>query len=211
MTSTTNPKPADQLHRGRHQLSREQVAAAQRSRMLTAMAEAMADRGYVGTPVAEIIKRAGVSRETFYEQFGSKQDCFVAAFEHALDRLSTAMRSASTSQGTAIERFERLIGIYLEALALEPATARLFLIEIYAAGPDVLRRRTELQHQFIDALVEIFAVRSDAGRFACRALVAAIISMVTTHVAADDASGLRALSPPIVDLVRRATETAIVS
>jgi AcrR family transcriptional regulator len=190
------------LPRGRHNLSRAEVAGSQRERMLRAMADAMAERGYVGTPVAEIIRRAGVSRETFYQQFSSKQDCFVAALEDALGRLGYALNAAIEVDGEPIERYDRMVGIYLEALALEPATARLFLIEIYAAGPEVMRRRVELQQQFVDGLVQIFGAHTERGRFACQALMAATISMATTYIASGDTKALRALRAPLVDLVR---------
>ena len=49
-----------QLPRGRHSLSREEVAADQRLRLAVAMADAMAELGYVGTPVASVLERAGV-------------------------------------------------------------------------------------------------------------------------------------------------------
>ena len=49
---------APQLPRGRHGLTREQVETDQRLRIFVAMADAMRAQGYVGTPVAEIIKRA---------------------------------------------------------------------------------------------------------------------------------------------------------
>ena len=193
------------LPRGRHKLSREAVTGAQRERMLRAMAEAMAERGYVATPVAEIIRRAGVSRETFYQQFASKQDCFLAGLEQALAVLRSAMDSALDGDGGPVERFEAMIGSYLEALASDPSTARLFLIEIYAAGPDVARRRVQLQQQFLDALVSVFGARTARGRFACQALLAAIVALVTNELAAgagDPGAGLRALRAPLVDLVR---------
>lgn len=197
--SARTPAP---LPRGRHTLSRAEVAGSQRERMLQAMAEAMAERGYAATPVAEIIRRAGVSRETFYQQFASKQDCFLAGLEWALDRLGPALRAALRIEGDPVERFDRLVGIYLDALAHEPATARLFLIEIYAAGPDVARRRVELAEQFLDGLVEIFDARTEADRFACRALLAAIVSLVTGALAADDVDAVRELRAPLVGLVR---------
>ena len=190
------------LPRGRHKLSRAQVTHSQRERMLRAMAEAMAERGYVATPVAEIIRRAGVSRETFYQQFSSKQDCFVAGLEDAMARLGTVLTAVGALEGPPLERFERLLGVYLETLALEPATSRLFLIEVYAAGPEAARRRTQLQEPFVDGLVSIFGVRTEQGRFACQALMAAVISLVTARIAADDVAGLRALRAPLVALVR---------
>jgi AcrR family transcriptional regulator len=193
------------LPRGRHHLSRDAVTSSQRARMLRAMAEAMAERGYVGTPVAEIIRRAGVSRETFYQQFASKQDCFAAALDDVLTRLAAMLR-ALPEQGTPLERFDRLVTGYLDALAREPATAGLFLVEVYAAGPEVMHRRVELQQQFVDGLVEIFGDRTARGRFACQALVAAVITMVTTHVSAGDTAGLRRLRAPLVDLVAQALQ-----
>ena len=194
---------AARLPRGRHHLGRDAVTGSQRARMLRAMAEAMAERGYVGTPVAEIIRRAGVSRETFYQQFGSKQDCFVAALDDVLTGLAALLR-ALPDEGTPLERFDRLVTAYLDALAREPATARLFLIEVYAGGPEVMQRRVELQQQFVDGLVEIFGARSARGRFACQALVAAVVNMVTTRVSAGDIAGLRRLRAPLVDLVAQA-------
>ena len=78
MTTGMTPLP-----RGRHGLSREQVEASQRLRLMRAMAEVMAEKGYARTSVADILRRARVSRETFYELFDSKEDCFMSAFEQA--------------------------------------------------------------------------------------------------------------------------------
>ena len=75
--------PARPLPRGRHRLPREEVVSSQRTRMLRGMAEAMMEKGYVNTTVADVIGRAGVSRETFYQQFSSKADCFMSAFDAA--------------------------------------------------------------------------------------------------------------------------------
>ena len=71
------------LPRGRHGLTRAEVESSQRDRLLDAMADAMSEQGYVATPVADVIKRAGVSRESFYELFSSKLDCFMSAFDIA--------------------------------------------------------------------------------------------------------------------------------
>ncbi|WP_028921663.1 TetR/AcrR family transcriptional regulator [Pseudonocardia acaciae] len=193
MTTTSLP-------RGRHKLSREEVAAAQRSRILRGMADAMTDNGYAGTVVADIIKRAGVSRETFYQQFASKQDCFVAALEAAIERLAAALAPARPGGGTPVQQLDRIVGAYLDALAAEPATARLFLIETYAAGPEAMRRRLALQRRFIDGLAEIVGARTERERFACEALVATLVSLVTARFVEDDPAGLPGLREPIVTL-----------
>jgi AcrR family transcriptional regulator len=192
------------LPRGRHKLSREEVVRAQRTRILAAMADAMAEHGYASTPVAEILKRAGVSRETFYEQFSSKQDCFLAALDTTVAVLVEDLTSALKTEGTTLERFDRLVGRYLDALGAEPAAARLFLIESYAAGPEVLARRTQLHRQLIDGLAELIGARTESDRFACEVLISAIIAMVTVRIGVGDIAGLPALRGPLVDLMRRA-------
>ncbi|MBF6173527.1 TetR/AcrR family transcriptional regulator [Nocardia blacklockiae] len=204
------PEPVStvrQLPRGRHGLPRETVVAAQRDRILTAMADAMAENGYVGTSVAAIIKRAGVSRETFYEQFRSKEDCFEAAYERAvhllLERITETARAQADSPAPLEERMDVLLTAYLDALTSESAYARVYLVEVYAVGPKAIARRALLQESFVEMLADTLEARTEPQRFACQTLVAALSAMVTTRIAADDPDGLHALRAPMLELVRR--------
>ena len=191
------------LPRGRHGLSREQVVGAQRGRMFSAMAEAMAVRGYVETSVAEIIRRAGVSRETFYQQFSSKQDCFVQALDAAADDMIAALTATDPCAGTPLEVIGGLLDAYFDIIVTHPSTARVLLIDVYAAGPEAMKRRAVVTQRFVDLVVSILQTRSERDRFACQALVAAISSMVTTALAGGDLHHLPALRAPLVDLASR--------
>lgn len=191
------------LPRGRHGLTREQVVHSQRARIFRAMADTMAQKGYVATSVADVLRAAKVSRETFYEQFESKEDCFMSALEAATDAVLAQAFATRPSGGTPLERFDSGLRTYLEALAAQPALARLFLIEVYAAGPAALERRAAVQRRFAAVLDETFGRRTAADRFANEAIVAATSSMVTARLAADDLKGLRALRRPLVGLARR--------
>jgi AcrR family transcriptional regulator len=200
------------LPRGRHGLSREEVAGDQRRRIMTAMAEVMAEQGYAGTSVADVIGRAGVSRETYYQQFRSKLACFLAAFDAASAELFVpiAARVAEVTEAAApigpaerLEEFDVLFGAYLEGIATHPELARVFLIEVYAAGPEAMERRARLQTIITDAVASLLGASNDRGRFACQALVAAISALVTPLLAAGDLAGIRALREPIVDLAAR--------
>ena len=199
----TAARTPERLPRGRHSLSREQVVASQRERMLRALAEAMTEKGYVGTSVADVLSGAGVSRETFYQQFSSKEDCFMGAFEAAVDAIVAAASWIRDAGDEPIEQFDRVLGAYLAVLGGEPAFARLFLLEVYAAGPAALERRAQSQQRFVDLLGEVFGARTREQRFACEALVAAISAMVSARLAADDIDGLRALHKPLVGLARK--------
>ncbi len=129
------------LPRGRHGLTRQQVVQSQRARIFRAMADTMADKGYAATSVADVLRAAKVSRETFYEQFDSKEDCFMSALEAATDVVLAQAFATRPTGGTPLERFDSGLRTYLDALAAQPALSRLFLIEVYAAGPAALERR----------------------------------------------------------------------
>lgn len=201
------------LPRGRHGLSRAQVAADQRLRILLALAETMADKGYVATTVADVLKGAGVSRETFYQQFSSKQDAFMAAFdtagEIALQALSgrfEADRGAGADPDVdPIERFDTALGVYLDNLAEEPAFARMFLVEVYAAGPEAIARRAAFQARVVDAMVTRLGL-GEPNRFTCELIVAATAALVTPLLVDGDLDAVRALREPLVDSLRRLVE-----
>jgi AcrR family transcriptional regulator len=83
---TPATKPA-QLHPGRHGLDRAFVIQNQRDRILNAIAEEVARKGYVETTVADVVSRAGVSSRTFYDFFRDKAECFLAAYDAAIETL----------------------------------------------------------------------------------------------------------------------------
>lgn len=193
------------LPRGRHGLSREQVTAAQRNRLLEAMARAVAERGYVKTSVATVLRAAGVGRETFYELFSDKQDCFLAAYDAVVDLMLTVTSQALDEDGPALERWSRGLEAYLNTLAAQPALARTFLIEVYAAGPEAMAKRCEVQRRFAETVADAFGAAGEEDRFACEALVAATSSLVTNRLGMEEAAStaLRELHRPLVDLARR--------
>jgi len=200
-------RAGEQLPPGRHGLSREQVARSQRGRILRAIAEAVSEHGYVMTPVAEVLRRAGVSRETFYEHFSNKQECFLAAYDASastlLGAMTGAVRSGSEADSVA-EKLERMLARYLEVMASEPAMARTFLVEVYAAGPAALAHRVEVQTRFTDVFAKIVGARGGHERFACEALVAATSALVTQRVCAGRCAELEELHGPLVRFAREA-------
>ena len=209
MTAPALDAATDRLPRGRHHLTRAQVADAQRRRIMAAMALVMADQGYAATSVADVVRHAGVSRETYYQQFRSKLDCFLAAFDAAAAELFAPIRAvadpvvlASADLGPAerLDRFDELLGAYLEGLVRHPELARMFLVEVYAAGPDAIARRVELQAEVTASVAALLGASDERARFACQALVAAIGALVTPLLVAGDLPAILALREPVIDL-----------
>lgn len=199
--------PPLRLPKGRHSLSREQVADAQRLRLAVGLADAMVERGYVGTPVAEILKRARVSRETFYELYDDKLGCFLDALDLVGAVLVAQLAAATEQPGAPLERAERAVTTYLATIAEHPAFARLFLVEVHAAGAVAMRRRAELQATVVDALAGLLGARSKADRFACQVFVAAISALVATPLATGDLDAVAALRRPLVQHLRTLVST----
>src|SRR5207245_10827747 len=71
----------DRLPKGPHSLTREQVQASQRQRILDAILDVVGEHGYATATVADVTTAAGISRTTFYEQFRNKQDAFLTAYD----------------------------------------------------------------------------------------------------------------------------------
>ena len=154
----TDDAPAS-LPRGPHSLTRAQVSSSQRERLYGAMIEVVAEKGYAHTAVGDVLRRARISRATFYEQFDDKEDCFLAAYDAAIaslvDRIRTSAARAIGPDGGL--RVGAVLDAYLAAIAAEPAVARTFLIEVYAAGPKALERRYAVLERFVDLLSDLLA------------------------------------------------------
>jgi AcrR family transcriptional regulator len=142
--------PAQQLPKGRHGLSRAFIASNQRERLLDAIANVVAEKGYSATRVADITEYAGVSRKTFYELFADKEDCFLAAYDAItallMDRMARGLSSVVDASWE--EQVSALLGEFLHFLAAEPAFARMCIVEVLGSGPRGLARR--------DAAIEAF-------------------------------------------------------
>ena len=46
-------------------------------RLLDGLAASIAERGYRDTTVADIVRHAQTSKRTFYDEFASKEECFI--------------------------------------------------------------------------------------------------------------------------------------
>lgn len=193
-------RTADQLPRGRHGLTPEEVRASQRDRMLRAMAEAVAERGYVHTTVADVIRGAGVSRETFYQHFEDKEEAFLGTLDACATSLRERLGAAAGSGGAPIARLERALVAYLDAMGEEPTLARVCLVDAFAAGPVALKQRTEMLDGFVALTVALFGARTRHARFACEAWVGAVSSMITMRVALGEFGEIPKLRAPLTEL-----------
>ncbi len=134
---------------GRQRLSREFVAQHQRARIIAALAEETVARGYRAVTVADIVRRAGIARNTFYENFASKQDCFLATQDHAVEEALRRVVTAASQVESWQARVDAGLSAFLHYVASEPALARTCIVESLSAGPASLERYEESLQAFI--------------------------------------------------------------
>ena len=111
-----------------------------RERILVAMAEIVAKRGYQGTTIEHIVKRAGVSRATFYEHFENREDCLLQGFADAAEELQRRVEEAIAGAGEWPDRVKAAMAAFLDYAASNPALARTCLVEAVTAGPVAMER-----------------------------------------------------------------------
>lgn len=142
-STTMRPPP------GRQRLSREFITQHQRARIIAALAEETVARGYRAVTVADIVRRAGIARNTFYENFSSKQDCFLATQDYAVQEALRRVVEAATKVESWQDRVDDGLAAFLHYVASEPALARTCIVEALSAGPASLARYEESLQSFI--------------------------------------------------------------
>jgi AcrR family transcriptional regulator len=168
------------------------VAGSQRERVLAAMRDQVAEHGFKAVPVAAVIAQAGVSRKTFYDLYGSKEECFVAVYERELGRLLDSTLRAFEGDEPWADRLRTALGVLLGALADDPAAARICFVEVLSAGPRALARRNEA----MAALDPLFD-GGNSGRTRSRAVAAGAVGYLAEVLNREVAGGRAAALPEL--------------
>lgn len=194
----TAPAPS-RLPRGRHGLSRADVAESQRARLVAATARVTAERGFEATTVADILAASGVGRESFYELFDDRRDCVLVAHQTLLDDLLAKVAAAYAGGGEWVERCRATLAALLDWFATDPAAGRFLLVELAAVGPEFHARFEAGFDRFV-ALIDSGLPDDlpDPGPLPTTSLaVSAAISRVYVEVAAGRSEDLPALLPQL--------------
>ena len=136
------------LPRGRHNLSLAEVRQSQRQRLLAAMLACVGEHGYAATNVPQVVARARVSRNAFYELFEDKIDCFLAlSDELAAEVLAQLLGTGASDWLSALRDGLRR---YLEWWQARPVYTRAYLLELPAAGPRAAAQRDRQYARFVE-------------------------------------------------------------
>jgi AcrR family transcriptional regulator len=177
------------------------VLANQRSRLIAATIELVADRGYDGTKVSNIVQLAGVSKASFYEQFAGKDECFTAACDTALRAAASAVLRGESRGGEGRDRIRAGLTALAELMAAQPKATRLVLIDAVASTPAI---REHLRERFglFEALVHDRLASTGHAKLP-RHLIAGLVRGIAHHarrcVGAGRPERFRDLVDPLLD------------
>jgi AcrR family transcriptional regulator len=196
-----DPTPRTRLPRGPHSLTREQVAADQRGRVMAALTDVVAEKGYTAATIADVSTRAGVSRKAFYAHFANKEACFLETYDAivaaGMERIAELYRDLDgLSQGA-----ESGIGALLELAIENPNVLRLVMVEAAAMGPAGVARHERLVAGYEELLRESLGLSPTSGTIpnpVLRAIVGGLSKVLYTHVQSGKHERLRELLGDIV-------------
>jgi AcrR family transcriptional regulator len=178
----------------------ERRSADLRRRLARGWSELLARHGYGRTTVESLITAAGMSRNTFYDCFGSKEKSFVLVHGEALDCLTSRVRIAAARGASWEERVARGIEAALEEAARRPCEAWILVGEPFGAGPRWGFCQELLIGRFGPMLVAGRPSSTSHGSlFLETAVLGGLITIVSNRLRSDEAATLPALAPELVD------------
>jgi AcrR family transcriptional regulator len=182
-------------------IPRAEVAKLQRARLLDAMAHVVAAVGYEETTVERVLVRAGVSRRTFYELFDDREDCFLAAYDDAMQRAFRIVMEAYLDCEAPEQRIEAALAAYLRFCAGEPHLARMCIVEVFAAGSRARERRAEAMDRMAGLMEHALnELRGDhkLDRLGAQALVGGVHEVIYLPIDRGETESLPGLAAEIV-------------
>jgi AcrR family transcriptional regulator len=160
------------------------------------MCVVVCERGAANATVARVVEHAGVSRRTFYELFADRDDCFLAAFDEAVDRVADSILPAYRRGETWRERIRAALTAFLEFLDDHPCVGELMIVQALGAGPEALERRQCVLARVV-AAVDQGRAESKSGvepsLLTAEGVVGAVLSVIHSRL-------LEEGHPPLVEL-----------
>jgi AcrR family transcriptional regulator len=175
--------------------------SSERERIMRAVAEVCAERGYAETTVAAIVERAGSSEEAFYNLFDDVEDCTVASM-NAL----TAQILAEVSGSYSADRSEWDSGILgmkaiLELMAAHPSFAYLGYVVARQTSTariqEVYRGAAQMLVMMIERLWE-YSELDTQPRLAAKAALGGCEALVRSEVVAGRTEQLPQILPELI-------------
>lgn len=134
--SMDEPAPEGRRYRGMAPAERR---AARRRQMIAAAIRVYGEVGYRRASVRMVCEAAGLTERYFYESFPNSAALLIAAYDRVNGYIAREMGRATAAlpAGDTEGRLRAAFGRYFAILRAEPASARVFLLEMSGLDPSV--------------------------------------------------------------------------
>jgi AcrR family transcriptional regulator len=176
----------------------ELVTSPKRQAILDGMLEAVGAEGYEQTSVRIVLDRTGVYRQAFYDNFADKDDCYLQAYDAGVKRVEALVLAAAAGQSAWTDQLRTGLAALLDFLDQEPDVGRALIVEVHAAGPEALAKRTaamERVNAFLDRAREEAGDGETPPAIAGEGVVAGIHAVIHSRLATGGDEGFRSLLP----------------
>jgi AcrR family transcriptional regulator len=179
------------------------VAGTRRARILGALAEVVAERGFAGASVGLVIARARVSRRTFYECFEGLEDCFAAVIDLGSARTIELVFGAFAREDCWQDGVRAALASVLVFLDSEPLLARVWLVESLGAGSWALERRERNLRALRELVVSSWPAAEswNSPPLAAEGVISAVLGILHAHIVTGKPESLIGLLGPLMGLV----------
>lgn len=126
-----------------------------RDRLLLALGESIIEKGFTDTVVADVVKRARVSRRTFYEEFSDRTDCFLELCDRSTLVALDVIEEAADQSLPFPEQVRAAIDAYFAFMELDARLTRSMLFETHGLGDRGLAAHRAVHHRFTDQLFRL--------------------------------------------------------
>ncbi len=92
-----------------------------RRRLLDGLADSITERGYRASTVADIVRHARTSKRTFYDQFPSKEQCFLELLHADVVNLAAEIRDAVDPNADWQAQIRQAVEAYVGHIEARPA------------------------------------------------------------------------------------------
>jgi AcrR family transcriptional regulator len=161
-----------------------------RRRLLDGLADSIAERGYRETTIADIVRHARTSKRTFYQEFSSKQECFIELLWTANQEMMAQIRAAVDPQAPWCDQIRQAIDAYVDSIESRPAITLSWIREMPALGTVV----RSVQRRGIEDLTKMLIDLTDSPGFR-----RANIPPISNPIAVILLGGLRELTAQTVE------------
>ena len=199
----STPSRALRVQAVQDRLPAGQVMELQRARLVGAVVDASWEARGTRVTVAEVIKRARVSRKTFYSLFDDLEGCAAAAFAQATAEARSLVREAYVGEASWCEGVRSAMCSLLVAMDEKPALAWMFFVDAFAAGETVMAQHTQV---LADLAREIDHARTIEGsrqppQLAAEGVVGSIVAVLRRRVLEQSEEPLTSLLGPLMSVV----------